>query len=139
MIREFKESDMDSVIDIWLRASIKAHGFIGREFWESNVSAMREIYLPSSEIYVSSDEGSVNGFIALAGDTVAALFVSPELQGCGIGGRLLDKAKEIRGTLQLCVYKENIKSFEFYAKHLFAAEGEHVDEKTGCVQIVMRW
>lgn len=139
MIQKFIQSDMQPVLDIWLEASIDAHNFIDREFWESNVSAMREIYLPSSEIYVSEDDGSVNGFIALNGDSVAALFVSPSSQGKGIGTQLLNKAKEMRGTLELCVYKENVKSFEFYIKHLFAAEGEHMDSKTGCIQILMRW
>jgi putative acetyltransferase len=139
MIRKFIQSDMDSVLHVWLDASIDAHSFIDREFWESNVSAMREIYLPSSEMYVSEDNGSVDGFIALSGESVAALFVSPSSQGKGIGTQLLNKAKEMRSTLDLCVYKENVKSFEFYRKHLFVAEGEHVDNKTGCVQIVMRW
>jgi len=139
MIREFKQSDMQPVLDIWLEASIDAHGFIDRGFWESNVSAMREIYLPSSEIYVSEDNGTVNGFIALVDNTVAALFVSPEFQGYGTGTRLLNKAKELRSTLELCVYKENVKSIQFYRKHLFAAEGEHTDAKTGHVQILMRW
>ena len=139
MIREFKQSDMQPVLDIWLAASIKAHGFIEREFWESNVSAMRDIYLPSSEIHVSEDNGTVNGFIALNGDSVSALFVSPGSQGNGIGTGLLNKAKQLRSTLDLNVYKENLKSLEFYRKHLFAAEGEHVDAKTGHMQILMRW
>ena len=139
MIRDFRESDMQHVLDIWLCASIEAHSFIDRDFWESNVPAMREIYLPSSEIYVSEDNGSVNGFIALNGESVAALFVSPSSQGKGIGTQLLNRAKELCGTLELCVYKENIKSFEFYRRHLFAAEGEHMDSKTGCIQILMRW
>ncbi|HPF08026.1 MAG TPA: GNAT family N-acetyltransferase [Spirochaetota bacterium] len=139
MIRKFKKTDMDSVLDIWLEASIKTHDFIDREFWESNVPAMRDLYLPSAEIYVNNDHGKVNGFIALNGDSVAALFVSPESQGRGIGSRLLNWAKELRGTIELFVYKENVKSFEFYRKHLFAAEGEHVDGRTGRVQILMRW
>lgn len=139
MIRKFKKTDMDSALDIWLEASIKTHDFIDREFWESNVPAMRDLYLPSAEIYVNEDEGKVNGFIALNGDSVAALFVSPSSQGRGIGNGLLNKAKEIRSTLELCVYKENVKSLEFYRKRLFAAEGEHVDSRTGQVQVVMRW
>jgi len=139
MIREFKHSDMDSVLDTWLESSLEAHDFIDREFWESNVSAMRDLYLPSAEVYVNEDEGKVNGFIAIVGDSIAALFVSPASQGRGIGTGLLNKAKELRSTLDLCVYKENLKSFEFYKRHLFAAEGENVDARTGCVQILMRW
>ncbi len=50
MIRAFKPSDMDDVLNIWLEASIGAHGFIGKEFWESRVDEMRETYIPDSEI-----------------------------------------------------------------------------------------
>jgi len=42
MIREFKQSDIDSIIDIWLNASIKAHDFIKKDFWESKTNEMRK-------------------------------------------------------------------------------------------------
>ena len=52
MIRKFKQSDMESVLKIWLDSSIKAHDFIESNFWESNKDDMREIYIPSSENYI---------------------------------------------------------------------------------------
>jgi len=51
MIRSFEPSDMDRVLEIWLEASIQAHDFLAREFWESKVSEMRDTYLPASETY----------------------------------------------------------------------------------------
>jgi putative acetyltransferase len=44
---------------------------------------MRDVYLPSAEVYVNEDRGMVNGFIALVDNTVAALFVSPSTQAKG--------------------------------------------------------
>lgn len=73
MIRSFKLSDMDSVLDIWLQASIKAHDFIGAEYWRSKVPDMRDIYIPASETYVFSSEGKIEGFFSLCGDTLAAV------------------------------------------------------------------
>ncbi len=37
MIRKCIKIDMDSMLDIWLTASIKAHHFVAAEFWQSNV------------------------------------------------------------------------------------------------------
>ena len=42
MIRKFIVSDMDDILDIWLKASIQAHNFINNEFWESKIDAMRK-------------------------------------------------------------------------------------------------
>ena len=155
MIRRFKPSDKDPVLKIWLEASIQAHDFIKREYWESKLDDMWDIYLPMSETYVYCEEAGnepqyqsstsrvegedVKGFISLFDDTVAALFVSPASQGKGIGRELLDKAKSVRKNLELHVYKKNRKSFEFYKRCGFKAAGEGVDERTGEEEILMNW
>lgn len=128
---------MNQVLEIWLAASIAAHDFIPREFWESKVQDMREIYLPSSEILVHEDDGEVDGFLALHGNTVAALFVSPPRQNSGVGTMLVQKAKESRDTLQLTVYMENRKSVRFYEKQGFHAVEERRDTHTGHNELLM--
>ena len=85
MIRTFKLSDMNDVLDIWLKASIEAHGFVGREFWENKVEDMQKIYIPTSDTYVFIEEDIIKGFFSLHGGTLAAMFVSPVFQGKGIG------------------------------------------------------
>ncbi|MEZ9597475.1 GNAT family N-acetyltransferase, partial [Vibrio sp. 10N.286.46.A8] len=40
MIREYRPTDMETVLDIWLTASVKAHDFVAPEFWESQVGNM---------------------------------------------------------------------------------------------------
>ncbi|MDD4956285.1 MAG: GNAT family N-acetyltransferase [Candidatus Omnitrophica bacterium] len=137
MVRAFVRSDMERVLDIWLKASIKAHNFIEEKFWESKLGEMRDVYLASSEIYVYEDGGRVEGFLALCGNTVAALFVSPVCQGRGIGGCLMDKAKEVRDGLCLAVYKENVSSIRFYERHGFRVLEERVDGHTGHMELLM--
>jgi len=85
MIRQFELSDMEQVLSIWLDASIKAHNFIAKEFWESKLSAMRDIYLPLAENYVYDEKGVIKGFVSLHYNTLAAIFVLPGIQGKGIG------------------------------------------------------
>ena len=137
MIRRFQQHDTESVLKIWLDASIDAHDFIPRQFWESNVDAMRETYLPMAETYVWDAEGSVRGFVSLCGDTLAAIFVSPEFQAMGIGTRLMAQAKAVRRSLNLTVYKENDKSIAFYRKCGFEIASEQIDEHTGHPELVM--
>ncbi len=137
MIRGFEQADMGQVLKIWLEASIKAHDFISREFWESNVGAMRDVYLPAAETYVYEDEGAVRGFLSLCGDTIAALFVAPAYQGMGIGRQLMAQAKQTPQRLNLTVYKENQKSVAFYTTCGFRVEREQIDEHTGHPELVM--
>jgi len=137
MIRQVQQSDMDQVIAIWLEASIKAHDFVTREFWESKVEDMREIYIPSGETWVCEKEGSIRGFLSLVENTLAAIFVSPDYQGTGIGKQLMTRAKEVRSNLNLTVYKENRKGVEFYEKCGFQVEREQIDEHTGHPELLM--
>jgi len=139
MIRKFQQSDIDQVISIWLEASIKAHDFVGSDFWKSKVTDMREIYIPSGETYVYEEEGIIQGFVSLCNDTIAAIFVSPDFQGKGIGRQLIQKAKDVRDILNLTVYKQNQKSIEFYKKCEFTIEQERIDENTGHPELLMKF
>ncbi len=137
MIRPFKQSDMEQVLSIWLEASIIAHDFMKKEFWESKVSDMRDLYLPASETFIYVEKRLIKGFVSLHNNTLAALFVSPEDQGRGIGKQLIAKTKEVHSSLILSVYKENTNSIEFYKKCGFRIEREQIDEHTGHPELVM--
>jgi len=139
MIRAFEPSDMNDVLDIWLKASIEAHNFVGKEFWESKIEDMRKTYIPDSDTYVFMDRKIIKGFFSLHGDTLAAMFVSPDFQGNGIGQRLMSKAKSLRNKLNLTVYKQNTRSIDFYLKSGFVIVKERVDEHTGHVEILMEY
>ena len=137
MIRKFQQTDMDHILAIWLEASIQAHSFVAREFWESKIDDMREIYLPTSETYVYEDAGIIKGFIALYKNTIAALFVSPSHQSLGIGKQLIAKSKEIRSELTLTVYKANHNSTNFYKQRGFKIMHEQIDTHTDCPELFM--
>ena len=139
MIRAFEAADMNDVLDIWLRASIEAHSFVGEEFWASKIDDMRKTYIPAADTYVFIDSEIIKGFFSLHGDTLAAMFVSPDSQGNGIGQQLMGKAKSLRNKLNLTVYKENPRSIDFYRKCGFVIIKEKVDEHTGHVEILMEY
>ncbi len=139
MIRKFRESDMAQVLKIWLDASIEAHDFVEHGFWESKVDDMENIYLPAGENYVYEENGKIKGFFSLVDETLAAIFVDPASQGCGIGKTLIAKAKKLRSSLKLSVYKKNIKSVNFYINHGFVIVKEQIDKHTGEAEILMSW
>ncbi|KPL95834.1 MULTISPECIES: N-acetyltransferase [Vibrio] len=137
MIREYSAADTETVLDIWLAASIKAHNFIAPEFWESQVGNMRDIYLPASQTYVFQVDGEVRGFYSLYEGILAAIFVSTEYQGSGIGKQLIHHAKLECPNLSLNVYKENQATIQFYLSQGFSIVREQVDEHTGYQEYTM--
>ncbi|MEZ8821928.1 MULTISPECIES: N-acetyltransferase [Vibrio] len=137
MIREYNPADIEVVLDIWLTASIKAHDFVAPEFWESQVGNMRDIYIPASITYVYQVDGEVCGFYSLYEGILAAIFVSPQHQGCGVGKQLIQHAKLECPNLSLNVYKENQATIEFYLSQGFSIVSEQTDEHTGHQEYTM--
>ncbi|MBN2475731.1 MAG: N-acetyltransferase [Pirellulales bacterium] len=137
MIRQFHDNDMEAVLEIWLEASITSHDFVEAEFWKSQVENMRNVYIPASEAYVYEHNSEVVGFYALNGNSLAAIFVSPEWQRQGIGRSLLSHAKAQRTQLTLSVYKQNEASYQFYLSQGFTVISEQPDENTGQPEYTM--
>lgn len=137
MIRPYNKEDMNCVLDIWLSASIKAHDFITKDYWISQVGDMENIYLPNSESYVFEQNRDVIGFYSLYGNHLAAIFVSTKEQSQGIGTMLITHAKQQRKQLSLSVYKENEASYQFYLKQGFTITSEQVDKHTGHTEFTM--
>jgi putative acetyltransferase len=139
LIRNYMETDLEEMVRIWYDASVIAHSFIPSSFWALQKNEMKEKYLPLAENLVFEEEGKVAGFISLFGERICAIFVAPEMQGKETGRALLEHAKTLKGKLSLKVYKKNENAFRFYMNCGFVAAGEEVDERTGCVQILMEW
>lgn len=106
MIRAFKEEDTETVIRIWLAASVRSHSFIDKAYWEEKAESMRTLYLPLSEIVVDEDRatGEVMALLAFVEDYLAAAFVAPRTkEGSGVpfAGTGQKDARHI-GSFRLC-------------------------------------
>ncbi|CDG21397.1 putative acetyltransferase [Xenorhabdus poinarii G6] len=139
MIRVFTKTDMDAVLSIWLEASIQAHHFVPVKFWQSQIKNMRHIYIPASAVYVYVQGLNIVGFYALYENNLAAIFVSPDKQGQGIGKALMDDAKNRREELTLSVYQQNQASYAFYLSQGFSVVSEELDKNTGCPAYLMKF
>ena len=138
MIRNIKSKDIDRIMGIWLRSTIKAHDFISKEYWEDNYNDVRNIYIPMAETVVYEDEEDRKGFISIINNEfIGALFVDRKYQSSGIGKKLIDYAINRYKKLNLAVYKENKKSVEFYINRGFKIIKEQVNEDSGHNEYIM--
>ena len=92
MIRKMQNIDIDRVADIWLKTNLKAHYFIPEQYWTSNYELVKEM-MSQAEVYVYEDDKMIQGFVGLSNEYMEGIFVSDEMQSCGIG-KLLFNAKD---------------------------------------------
>ena len=125
MIRKLLNGDIDRVADIWLKTNLKAHYFISNQYWKSNYELVKEM-MSQSEVYVYEEDKMIQGFVGLNDEYIEGIFVSDEMQSCGIGKLLLDYVKDKKVSLRLNVYQKNARAISFYQREGFIAE------KKGC-------
>ena len=138
MIRKLQKADINRAADIWLKTNLKAHFFIPEQYWISNYEFVKEM-LPQAEVYVYEDDKMIQGFIGINDEYIEGIFVSDEMQSCGIGKMLLDYIKDKKDRLQLKVYQKNVRAMSFYQREGFTIQSEEMDEFTGEKEYVMNW
>ena len=138
-IRLANADDFQALSEIWLEASLLAHGFIPASHWQDNKIAMQAVYLPAAQVYLLEDEHAIFGFIAVIAQHIEALFIAPKYQGQGMGKRLLEHVQQTNDTLMLNVYQDNVQGVRFYTHNHFKIEQEGFDEQTNAADFVMVW
>lgn len=138
MIREFQNTDISSVADIWLDTNRKAHDFIPASYWLRQFDMVKEM-LPQAEVYVYEKNHKIQGFVGLDGEWIEGIFVRDKMQSQGIGKSLLDFIKDRKENLRLNVYQKNTRAIRFYQREGFEIQGEGLDEATGEQDYVMVW
>ena len=118
MIRKLKNIDINRVADIWLKTNLKAHYFISEQYWTSNYELVKEM-MSQAEVYVYEDDKMIQGFVGLSNEYIEGIFVSDEMQSCGIGKLLLDYTKNKKVRLRLNVYQKNTRALSFYQREEF--------------------
>jgi len=124
-IRQYKNSDLSAVLSSWETATRLAHPFMTDVFIAQERINVTEIYMPNTDTWVVEIDDNVEGFIALMGNEIGAIFLQPSYHGKGMGKALMDKAQELHGDLQVEVFKENSIGRKFYSRYGF----EHLEKK----------
>lgn len=136
MIRRYKETDLDKVVDIWYQASTMAHPFLKPEFVEKVKNDMREIYIPNSLTWVFEENNKVVGFVGMLGNEIGGLFILPDQQAKGMGTQLVNYVSKLHNEIEVEVFKANHIGRAFYDKYGFKTFKESIHEETG--QAVLR-
>ncbi|WP_147820695.1 GNAT family N-acetyltransferase [Salidesulfovibrio onnuriiensis] len=96
------------------------------------------------ECFLAEEDGRPVGVMQLQGNYIAELWVHPDHQGKGVGGKLIQAAEEHareqgHAHLTLCVYGCNTNAREFYRNKGFVLErmeaSERVPEETVCYKV----
>ena len=138
MIRKMQNTDINRVADIWLKTNLKAHDFIPEQYWTSNYELVKEM-MSQAEVYVYEDDKMIQGFVGLSNEYIEGIFVSDEMQSCGIGKLLLDYIKNKKDRLRLNVYQKNARALAFYQREGFDIQCEGLDDVTGEKEYTMLW
>lgn len=138
MIRNIESKDIDKIMAIWLKSTIKAHDFIDEGYWNNNYNTVKNVYIPMSDTFVYEDKENIKGFISIINsEFIGALFVGIDCQGNGVGKKLIDYAMNKYKKLNLEVYKDNKKSVDFYMNRGFKIVKEQKNEDSGCTEYIM--
>ena len=124
-VRKYENSDLDAVLSSWETATRLAHPFMTDEFIAQERINVAEVYMPKTDTWVIEIDGVVEGFIALMGNEVGAIFLQPKHHGKRAGKALMDKAQQLHSDLEVEVFKENLIGRKFYSQYGF----EHLEEK----------
>lgn len=147
MIRKFKPEDIHQVMQIWLDGNVEAHDFIDASYWKSHYDSVQE-QLPEAEIYVYEEETekkeemqtpAILGFVGMAGDYLAGIFVDRRSRSMGIGKALLDYVKGKHDSFSLNVYQKNEAAVRFYLREGLTISAEGTDEETKEPDYTMTW
>jgi putative acetyltransferase len=130
-IRQYQTSDLAAVLDSWEVATRLAHTFMTDEFIAQERKNVADIYIPNTDTWVAEIDGVVEGFIALIGNEVGAIFLQPNWHGRGVGKALMDKAQALHGDLEVEVFKENSIGRAFYQRYGFEFIEQKLHKPTG--------
>lgn len=92
-------------------------------------------------ITVAETDAGVVGFLALDGEAVNALFVTPKAQGQGVGTALLRDAMARSPRLELWTFLANDGARRFYSRHGFTEveRGDGSANEEGLPDIKFAW
>jgi GNAT superfamily N-acetyltransferase len=139
IVRLARPEDAAAVADVLLRARKAAAIPPGVHSDDDVRGWVRAVLLPSTELWVVDADEAVVAMMALDGDWVEQLYVAPEVQGRGLGSRLLKIAQDARRSLLLWTFESNTRAQRFYENHGFVRGEVSSDNEENAPAICFRW
>ena len=130
-IRRGVPEDYPALLEVWLRSVRATHNFLPEEDIQELLPIVRDMALPSLELWVLEYEGEPIGFMGLSEAKLEALFLSPGHLRRGWGRRLVEFARQLKGPLTVDVNEQNPKALLFYQALGFVVVGRSELDSTG--------
>ncbi|CAM6562072.1 MULTISPECIES: acetyltransferase [Citrobacter] len=122
-IRRSRHDDGDKLVKIWCRSVDATHDFLSKAY-RAELEELVKSFLPEAPLWVAVDEKDVPvAFMLLTGEHMDALFVDPDVRGCGIGKLLIEHALTLAPELTTNVNEQNAQAVGFYKKMGFTVTG----------------
>jgi GNAT superfamily N-acetyltransferase len=142
-IRLARDDEHRVVADLYLRARKAAVPAIPPSVHDDDDVRRwaRENLLPTHDVWLAEEDGTVIGFCALEPGWVGHLYLEPSRTGEGIGTLLLDHAKaEQPNGLDLWAFQSNTGARRFYERHGFVEVARtDGDNEEGEPDVRYRW
>ncbi len=110
---------------------------------EEDLEYFSNVVFETNQVFVACNtvDQRMIGFIAFDDAMVNHLYLLPESSGRGIGGELLQLAKQGRGTLRLWAFQRNEMAKKFYIKHNFRVikQTDGADNEAKEPDILFEW
>ncbi|UGY14835.1 GNAT family N-acetyltransferase [Bradyrhizobium septentrionale] len=133
-IRQLALADMDAAARVHRAAFDHALPWLaGLHTPDEDRWFYRERMFATCTLWGAFDGAAMSGVIGFHDDWIEQLYVLPAAQGRGIGGALLDIARQGADRLQLWTFQRNVRARRFYEARGFAVveetDGNRNEEK----------
>ncbi len=141
-LRPYRDTDEDSVIELWFRTWQQAYpqiDFSARlQAWRIR---WREELAPTARIVVAERANAIVGFVTVdATGYLDQLVVDPDMWGSPLGDALIGEAKSLSPAgITLLVNTDNTRAIRFYERNGFTHTHDDVNPASGRPVNGMRW
>ncbi|TYX04588.1 acetyltransferase [Klebsiella pneumoniae] len=130
-IRRSRPDEGDKLTAIWCRSVDATHDFLTKAY-RKELEEMVRAFLPEAPLWVAvNTEDQPIAFMLLTGDHMDALFVDPDVRGCGVGKLLIEHALLLTPKLTTNVNEQNEQAVGFYQKMGFRVTGRSETDDLG--------
>lgn len=122
-IRRSRHNEGNKLIAVWCRSVDATHDFLSKAY-RAELEKLVRSFLPEAPLWVAVTEWDEPvGFMRLTGEHMDALFVEPDVRGCGVGKLLVEHALTLAPGLTTNVNEQNEQAVGFYKKMGFKVTG----------------
>ncbi|PNO79188.1 acetyltransferase [Citrobacter koseri] len=122
-IRRSRQDEGEKLIAIWCRSVDATHHFLSASY-RSELKELVRSFLPEAPLWVAvTEQDEPIAFMLLTGQHMDALFVDPDVRGCGVGKLLVEHAITLAPELTTNVNEQNEQAVGFYKKMGFKVTG----------------